>query len=83
MSRNKETEEMTSEETVELLEDIKRRVECIDVYIDEEEGEALDFAIKAIKNQDKLLKMCEEVNENNGMMFIHIDDIKLILRGDL
>lgn len=47
-------EEMTSEEAVKLLEDIKSRVECIDTYIDEEEGEALDFAIKAIKENEAI-----------------------------
>lgn len=47
-------EEMTSEKAVELLENIKSRVECFDVYIDEEEGEALDLAIKAIKENEAI-----------------------------
>lgn len=45
---------MTSEEAVKLLENVKGRVECIDTYIFEEEGEALDFAIKAIKENEAI-----------------------------
>lgn len=73
---------MTDEEAVKLLEDIKSRVECIDVYIDEEEGEALDFAINAIKIQGRLLQLCEQVNEDDKMVFVGINDIRAILKGE-
>lgn len=45
---------MTSKEAVKLLKDIKNRVGCFDTYIDEEEGEALDYAIKAIKENENI-----------------------------
>lgn len=39
---------MTNKEAIQLLEDVKSRVECFDVYIDKKEGEALELAIKAL-----------------------------------
>ena len=44
---------MTNEEAIKLLQDVKDRVGCFE-WIEEEEGEALDYAIKALKEIDDI-----------------------------
>lgn len=66
---------MTNEEAIKLLEDVKSRVECFDVYIDKEEGKALDLAIKALENEPVCIakvtfdenKLKELRAENDGL----------------
>lgn len=41
--------------------------------------EAFDLAIKALEAKDRLLKLCEQCEEENGQTRIHINDVRLIL----
>ena len=50
------------------------------LYTHDELKEALNLAIKAIENEEKLLSMCDKCREYNGQTLIHIEDVRRILR---
>ena len=56
---------MTNQEAIKLLEDVKSRVDCFDVYIFKEEGDAIDIAIKALEFAEFTGKMLFDDWEND------------------
>ena len=47
----------------------------------DKENEALLMAIETLRNEEKLLYLCNQVQEENGQTHIHIADVRRILGG--
>ena len=66
---------MTNKEAIEELKELKESTWAVLVR----PIEAFDLAIKALEAKDRLLKLCEQCEEENGQTHIHINDVRLIL----
>ena len=74
---------MTNKEAIEILKQtggvINPRVHPVKNYTASQVYEAVDIAIKVLEAKDRLLKLCEQCEEENGQTRIHINDVRLIL----